>query len=121
MAPAFWPGEFHGLYSPWGHKELNMTEQLSLSLFTSHYYLLAITEAVKIANWFNLACHLHPTRCVFLGHFFEMMTQVLEASQYIPQLVQSPREKKKQTNQLSSQCSFHTLIWQSMISEIIEM
>ena len=30
--PVFWPGEFHGLYSPWGHKELHMTEQLSLSL-----------------------------------------------------------------------------------------
>ena len=28
----FWPGEFHGLYSPWGHKELDMTEQISLSL-----------------------------------------------------------------------------------------
>ena len=27
----FWPGEFHGLYSPWGHKESAMTEQLSLS------------------------------------------------------------------------------------------
>ena len=25
-----WPGEFHGLYSPWGCKELDMTEQLSL-------------------------------------------------------------------------------------------
>ena len=21
-----WPGEFHGLYSPWGHKELVTTE-----------------------------------------------------------------------------------------------
>ena len=28
--PVFWPGEFHGLYSLWGHKESNMTEQLSL-------------------------------------------------------------------------------------------
>ena len=28
--PVFWPGEFHGLYSPWGHKESDMTEQLSL-------------------------------------------------------------------------------------------
>ena len=26
----FWPGEFHRLYSPWGHKELDMTERLSL-------------------------------------------------------------------------------------------
>ena len=23
--PVFWPREFHGLYSPWGHKELDMT------------------------------------------------------------------------------------------------
>ena len=27
--PVFWPGEFHGLYSPWGHKELDTTERLS--------------------------------------------------------------------------------------------
>ena len=29
--PVFWPGEFHGLYSPWGHKELDVNERLSLS------------------------------------------------------------------------------------------
>ena len=23
--PVFWPGEFHGLYSPWGCKELDVT------------------------------------------------------------------------------------------------
>ena len=28
----FWPGEFQGLYSPWGHKEWDTTERLSLSL-----------------------------------------------------------------------------------------
>ena len=28
----FWPGEFHGLYSPWGHRESDMTEQLLLWL-----------------------------------------------------------------------------------------
>ena len=26
----FWPGEFHGLYSPWGHKQSDTTEWLSL-------------------------------------------------------------------------------------------
>ena len=34
--PAFWPGEFHGLYRPWGRKELDMLNDfhfLSLSLF----------------------------------------------------------------------------------------
>ena len=24
--PVFWPGQFHGLYSPWGRKELDMIE-----------------------------------------------------------------------------------------------
>jgi len=31
QTPVFWPEEFHGLYSPWGRKESNMTERLSLS------------------------------------------------------------------------------------------
>ena len=30
--PVFWPGEFHELYSSWGRKDSDMTEQLSLSL-----------------------------------------------------------------------------------------
>ena len=28
----FWPGEFHGRYSPRGHKESDTTERLSLSI-----------------------------------------------------------------------------------------
>ena len=31
--PVFWPGEFRGLYSPWGSKESDTAEQLSLSHF----------------------------------------------------------------------------------------
>ena len=31
--PVFWPGEFHGLFSPCGRKESNTTERLSLSHF----------------------------------------------------------------------------------------
>ena len=29
-APVFWPGEFLGLYSLWGHEESDTTERLSL-------------------------------------------------------------------------------------------
>ena len=29
--PVFWPREFHGLNGPWGFKELDTTEQLSLN------------------------------------------------------------------------------------------
>ena len=31
--PVFWPGEFHGPYSPWGLKESDTTEWLSLFTF----------------------------------------------------------------------------------------
>ena len=30
--PVFWPGQFHGLYSLWGHKESDTTGRLSISL-----------------------------------------------------------------------------------------
>ena len=32
--PGFWPGESHGLYSPWSRKVSDTTEWLSLSFFT---------------------------------------------------------------------------------------
>ena len=39
-APVFWPGEFHGLYSPWGRKQSDTTERLSLfTIFTRNKYL----------------------------------------------------------------------------------
>ena len=41
--PVFWPGEFHGLSSPWGCKESDTTEQLSLSLTTSTRFNSAIS------------------------------------------------------------------------------
>ena len=44
--PAFWPGEFHGLYIPWGHKESDRTEQISLSLY--EYITLIIHLSMDI-------------------------------------------------------------------------
>ena len=35
--PVFWPGEFHGLYRPWGHKESDRTKWLSI-LFSKDTY-----------------------------------------------------------------------------------
>ena len=45
--PVFWPGEFHGLcsvYSPWGHKESDTTERLSVTALTQ------MTERVKMCE-----------------------------------------------------------------------
>ena len=40
LTTVFWPGEFHGLSSPWSHKELDMTERLTLSLSLSSVELI---------------------------------------------------------------------------------
>ena len=32
LTPVFWPGEFHGQSSAWGHKESDTTERLSLEV-----------------------------------------------------------------------------------------
>ena len=45
--PLFWSGEFQGLYSPWGRKELDMTEQLSPSTWRQVPPLLALPPAHK--------------------------------------------------------------------------
>ena len=40
--PVFWPGEFHRLYSPWGHKESDVTEWLSLSFIITWKFLYSL-------------------------------------------------------------------------------
>ena len=47
--PVFRPGEFHGLYSPWGHKESDMTERLSLSL--TYFNIISFTQHLKLNNY----------------------------------------------------------------------
>ena len=36
--PVFWPGEFHELYSSWGHKESDTTERLSVSQLAAQLF-----------------------------------------------------------------------------------
>ena len=73
--PVFWPGEFHGLYSPWGCKESDMTEQLSLhficfkepnisfSTMVSHFYspVCAHKRVVTGIRSFNFTLPRLPT------------------------------------------------------------
>ena len=71
----FWLGEFHGQgslvgYSPWGCKESNMTERLSLSKIQKNDYwshnstgtaLMKLTSSISLANFkipFQFCSHL---------------------------------------------------------------
>ena len=53
-SPIFWPREFHGLDSPWGGKELDMTEQTSLhftsSLYVNYISVLKIKKDIDLKN-----------------------------------------------------------------------
>ena len=60
--PGFWPREFHGLYSPWGCKESDTTEQFSLSVsniddwenwltLSAMYLIICSTLAVWRRQW----------------------------------------------------------------------
>ena len=40
----FWPGEFHGVYSPWGRKESDTTERL----------LPALAQVRRVVSWSGL-------------------------------------------------------------------
>ena len=44
--PVFWPGKWHGLYSPWGHKESDTTEWLSLHF--GYYQHVAISNNIVL-------------------------------------------------------------------------
>ena len=48
--PVFLPGEFPGLYSSWGHKELDMTEQLSLHFTTVGIEQRSSGKMIKLAK-----------------------------------------------------------------------
>ena len=72
--PVFWPGEFHGLYSPWGHKESDMTEQLSLCRFVNKFYKTKFLESfptILIIVINRRAHHLRrnnsPVLCIIVG------------------------------------------------------
>ena len=52
--PLFWHGEFHGLYSPWGCKELDMTEQLSLTHFCQKVMSLLMYGSEFLVCWIKV-------------------------------------------------------------------
>ena len=62
--PVFWPGEFHGLNSPGGHKELDMTEQLSLTHWKIHPLKVYKSVVFRIVTEY---CSYHHS--LILQHF----------------------------------------------------
>ena len=56
--PVFWPGEFHGPYGPWVHKESDTTELLSLFHLQK---AKSICKGMKGFGGIQVYCELPPT------------------------------------------------------------
>ena len=52
--PVFWPGEFQGLYSPWGHKESDTTERLALSLYLRDILTCLDVKFIQYESYYNV-------------------------------------------------------------------
>ena len=56
----FWPGEFHDLYSPWGSKESDTTEQLWHFIQASFNFMAAVTFCSDFGAPENKICYCFP-------------------------------------------------------------
>ena len=55
--PVFWPGEFHGLYSPWGCTESDTTECLSLAYaYVSIYTCVYVCRGCVYVRGYTRVC-----------------------------------------------------------------
>ena len=52
--PVSWPGEFQGLYSPWGHKESDTTERLALSLYLRDILTCLDVKFIQYESYYNV-------------------------------------------------------------------
>ena len=83
-APVFWPGESQGLYSPWGRKESDTTEQFSLSHFRTYQRVLHIVRVLfhKNLNFSFLTVGTCVWLCICINRFMYIChTHTCRASQ----------------------------------------
>ena len=82
--PVLWPGEFQGLYSPWGHKESDTTEWFSLSHFRTYQRVLHIVRVLfhKNLNFSFLTVGTCVWLCMCINRFMYIChTHTCRASQ----------------------------------------
>ena len=68
--PVFWPGEFHGLYSPWGCKESDTTARLVLSLFLMCSLIFNPLYIIFVLSMLDINCIKSSFLGLILGFFF---------------------------------------------------
>ena len=72
----FWPGEFCGLYSPWGRKESDMTKQLkkNIYIYTGPYSRKHNLPFSSRSNWHRGNFYLTHDKCLSLFRNFTSLS-----------------------------------------------
>ena len=78
--PVFWPGEFHGLYSPWDHKEWENIENYSKQR------CIFLSQALGVEIKFSL----HLSRFEFCYYIMTLRHHKLRASRLVLVVKNSP-------------------------------
>ena len=78
----FWPGEFHGLYSPWGRKESDTTEWLSLT--HSLHVMCTYCSFHQFSMSFSIgqpktSLDLKVLGFEYLDHFFFLVLRIMQS------------------------------------------
>ena len=94
--PVFWPGGFHELYSPWGRKDLDTTERLSLSLLPTLLRLPG-QESCSFLQWtdFSLVNSLSPEMAKdYLCVYFSLTLRILSLANPLSWFTTAGRNRK---------------------------
>ena len=96
FTPVLWPGELHGLYSPWGCKE---SAQLSNFTFTLLQHICVCRKYDKIKK---IAAY-SPRRNVSLESHKPRVTRTLEYHQIYPKILSGQLKKQAKTCAITSE------------------
>ena len=92
--PVFWPGELHGLYSPWGRNESDTTEQSSLSFYIHTLtFLITIQQSLpSLLPTFPYSNPYFPRSSYFLFFSSTFLQGALFSDSYITTLLSLARQ-----------------------------
>ena len=85
--PVVWPGEFHGLYIPWGHEELVKTEQFSPRTSGLIFFCPNIDLGLRCCA--NL-CFIYAYSLCYLPHPFPRCSSQSSQPMWLPYLCHHP-------------------------------
>ena len=81
---AFWPGEFHGPYSPWGHKESDMTKCFHFTSFSSIAWWLLLQWLchlwIRFSSLFLIMYELTNKYCFFKAFMGDLLPPTIAHS-----------------------------------------